>query len=186
MLNGILSSGDSARLPKLACEPGRFLRCEAHVRCRVTPTPRRIRRTMTEAQANGALILVVDDDDRSRELMRIVLRHAGYRVVAAPGPQAAIAMLATERPAAAVVDLLMPDMNGLEFCRWVREQPELASMRFVLLTGMDTQETRNDARDAGADAVVTKPFDRIRLLAQLGALLDPAPVAVFPEERKAR
>jgi two-component system alkaline phosphatase synthesis response regulator PhoP len=141
---------------------------------------------MTEAEANGALILVVDDDDRSRELMRIVLRHAGYRVVAAPGPQAAIAMLATERPAAAVVDLLMPDMNGLEFCRWVREQRELASMGFVLLTGMDTQETRNDARDAGADAVVTKPFDRLRLLEQLGALLDPAPVATLPEGRKAR
>jgi two-component system alkaline phosphatase synthesis response regulator PhoP len=95
-------------------------------------------------------------------------------------------MLATERPAAAVVDLLMPDMNGLEFCRWVREQRELASMGFVLLTGMDTPETRNDARDAGADAVVTKPFDRIRLLEQLGALLDPAPVATLPEERKAR
>jgi DNA-binding response OmpR family regulator len=139
---------------------------------------------MNEAKANGALILVVDDDDRSRELMRIVLRHAGYRVVATPGPQAAIAMLATERPAVAVVDLLMPDMNGLEFCRWIREQRDLASMRFVLLTGMDTQETRNEARDAGADAVVTKPFDRIRLLEQLRTLLDPAPVASFPAGRK--
>jgi two-component system alkaline phosphatase synthesis response regulator PhoP len=139
---------------------------------------------MNEAKANGALILVVDDDDRSRELMRIVLRHAGYRVVAAPGPQAAIAMLATERPAVAVVDLLMPDMNGLEFCRWVREQRDLASMRFVLLTGMDTQETRDEARGAGADAVVTKPFDRIRLLEQLRTLLDPAPVASFPAGRK--
>jgi CheY-like chemotaxis protein len=113
---------------------------------------------------NGALVLVVDDDDRSRELMRIVLRHAGYRVVAAPGPQAAIALLATERPAVAIVDLLMPEMNGLDFCRWLRAQPALATMRFVLLTGMDTQDTRNEARDAGADTVVTKPFDRIRLL----------------------
>lgn len=129
----------------------------------------------SDESANGALVLVVDDDDRSRELMRIVLRHAGYRVVAAPGPQAAIALLATERPAVAVVDLLMPDMTGLEFCRWLRAQPALATIRFVLLTGMDTQETRHEARDAGADAVVTKPFDRIRLLEQLAALLAPGP-----------
>jgi DNA-binding response OmpR family regulator len=122
---------------------------------------------------NGALVLVVDDDDRSRELMRIVLRHAGYRVVAAPGPQAAIALLATERPAVAIVDLLMPEMNGLDFGRWLRAQPALATMRFVLLTGMDTQDTRNEARDAGADTVVTKPFDRIRLLERLNSLLAP-------------
>ena len=126
---------------------------------------------------SGALVLVVDDDDRSRELMRIVLRHAGYRVVATPGPQAAIALLATERPAVAIVDLLMPEMTGIEFCRWIRSQPMLASMRFVLLTGMDTADTRDDARAAGADAVVTKPFDRLRLLEQLTALLAPGPVA---------
>jgi CheY-like chemotaxis protein len=126
---------------------------------------------------DGALVLVVDDDDRSRELMRIVLRHAGYRVVAAPGPQAAIAMLATEQPAVAIVDLLMPGMTGLELCRWMRAQPALASMRFVLLTGMDTGDTRAEARAAGADAVVTKPFDRISLLDQLASLLVAGPVA---------
>ena len=107
--------------------------------------------------------------------MRIVLRHAGYRVVAAPGPQAAIALLATERPAVAIVDLMMPEMTGLEFCRWLRSQEQLAPIRFVLLTGMDTQETRDEAREAGADAVVTKPFDRLKLLGQLAALLAPGP-----------
>ena len=132
---------------------------------------------MNDNAASGALVLVVDDDDRSRELLRIVLRHAGYRVVAAPGPQAAIALLATERPDAALVDLLMPGMSGLEFCRWVRGRPEFGSLRFVLLTGMDTEETRQEAREAGADAVVTKPFDRLRLLEQLSALLASRPVA---------
>jgi CheY-like chemotaxis protein len=128
-------------------------------------------------EASGELVLVVDDDDRSRDLMRIVLRHAGYRVVAAPGAQAAVALLATERPAAALVDLLMPGMDGLEFCRWVRASPELRDLRFVLLTGMDTAQTRDEAREAGADAVVTKPFDRIRLLEQLTCLLASRPVS---------
>lgn len=128
-------------------------------------------------ETSGELVLVVDDDDRSRELLRIVLRHAGYRVVAAEGAQAAVALLAAERPAVALVDLLMPGMDGLEFCRWVRARPELEQMRFVLLTGMDTDDTRRDAREAGADAVVTKPFDRIRLLEQLTSLLASRPVS---------
>ena len=130
-----------------------------------------------ETKAGGELMLVVDDDDRSRELMGIVLRHAGYRVVAVPAAPAAVALLATERPAVALVDLLMPGMDGLEFCRWVRGQPQLEQMRFVLLTGMDTDETRREARAAGADAVVTKPFDRIRLLEQLTSLLASRPVS---------
>jgi DNA-binding response OmpR family regulator len=121
--------------------------------------------------SNAPLVLVVDDDPRSRELMRIVLRHAGYRVLAAPDGPAAVALLAVERPAVALVDLLMPGMSGLDFCRWARAQREFEDMRFVLLTGMDTEETRNDAREAGADAVVTKPFERLNLLAQLTDLL---------------
>ena len=147
------------------------------LRCRARPVPLESGPMSADESSNGTLVLVVDDDDRSRELMRIVLRHAGYRVVAAPGPQAAIALLATERPAVAIVDLLMPVMTGLEFCRWLRAQPALAAMCFVLLTGMDTQDTRNEAREAGADAVVTKPFDRIRLLEQLESLLAARPAA---------
>jgi CheY-like chemotaxis protein len=116
-------------------------------------------------------ILVVDDDPRSRELMTLILKHAGFAVVAAEHPQAAIALLATTRPALALVDFMMPGMDGLEFCRWVRLQPAQAAMRFVLLTGMDSAETRKDAAAAGADAVVTKPFDRPQLLSQLNSLL---------------
>jgi CheY-like chemotaxis protein len=118
------------------------------------------------------LLLVVDDDSRSRELMTLVMKHAGFMVIAAEHPQQAISLLATARPAMALVDYLMPGMNGLDFCRWVRRQPGLAGMRFVLLTGMDSDETRAEAEAAGADAVVTKPFDRLQLLARMNSLLE--------------
>lgn len=121
--------------------------------------------------------MVVDDDARSRELMRLVLGHAGYRVVVAPDARVAIGLLAAERPAAILADLLMPGMTGIEFCRWARSQPDLADLRFVLLTGMDAAETRDEALAAGADAVVTKPFDRTQLVAQLQALLACRPTA---------
>lgn len=118
------------------------------------------------------LVLVVDDDARSRELTTLILNSAGITAAAAEDPQAAIALLATVRPALALVDLVMPGMSGLEFCGWVRLQPEHAAMRFVLLTGMDSDETRREAARAGVDAVVTKPFDRPQLLTQLNSLLD--------------
>lgn len=104
--------------------------------------------------------------------MQLILRHAGYPVIAAEHPQAAIALLAEARPALALVDYMMPGMNGLEFCRWVRQHPDHTAMRFVLLTGMDSDATFAEARDAGADAVVTKPFDRLELLARLNSLLE--------------
>jgi CheY-like chemotaxis protein len=124
---------------------------------------------MTER--NGPLVLVVDDDSRSRELLRLILSHAGYRVLAAPEAQSAVAMLEIERPALVLADCMMPGMTGIEFCRWIRGRPELAGLRFVLVTGMDDDATQSGARDAGVDAVVTKPFDRLGLLAQLSTLL---------------
>lgn len=117
------------------------------------------------------LLLVVDDDARSRELLTVVLKHAGFSVIAAADTQAAIALLATARPALALVDFMMPGMNGLEFCRWLRRQAEHAAMRLVLLTGMDSDATRREAAVVGADAVVIKPFDRLQLLSQLNSLL---------------
>jgi CheY-like chemotaxis protein len=133
------------------------------------PTVRTIVARMEEL--NGPLVLVVDDDSRSRELLCIVLRHAGYRVIAAADVQAAVALLQPERPAAVFADLLMPGMSGLDFCRWTRTRPEFADMRFIVLTGMDADDTREEAREAGADALITKPFERVELLATLNGLL---------------
>jgi DNA-binding response OmpR family regulator len=119
------------------------------------------------------LVLIVDDDSRSRELVTHILRHAGYAVTAAAHPPQAMALLAEVRPVLALVDYLMPGMNGLEFCRWLRQQPSLATMRCVLLTGMDSGDFSAAAWAAGADDIVIKPFDRIELLARLSALLQP-------------
>ena len=122
--------------------------------------------------SNPSLILVVDDDSRSRELMSIILRADGHQVIVAGDPQEAIGLLATARPALSLIDYVMPGMNGVEFCRWVRLQAEHAALRLVLLTGMDSVELHAEAQAAGAAAVVTKPFDRLGLLARLNSLLD--------------
>jgi CheY-like chemotaxis protein len=122
------------------------------------------------AAPSEPLVLVVDDDDRSRELLRIVLRRAGHRVLAAADAQAAVALLDVERPEVVIADGMMPGMSGVEFCRWLRSQPALAQVGCMLLTGLDTRQLRDDARAAGADAVLTKPFDRAELLDQLTSI----------------
>lgn len=123
-------------------------------------------------KSSPCLIMVVDDDSRSRELMTIILRTAGHEVMVAGDPQEAIALLSTAQPALALVDYVMPGMNGVEFCRWVRLQSEHTALRLVLLTGMDSVEIHAEAQAAGADGVVTKPFDRLALLSRLNSLLE--------------
>jgi CheY-like chemotaxis protein len=63
------------------------------------------------------LLLVVDDDARSRELLGVILHHAGFDVAAAADARAAVELLATHEPVLALVDGLMPGMSGIEFCR---------------------------------------------------------------------
>jgi CheY-like chemotaxis protein len=132
------------------------------------PRARTIGLAMEDTQL--PLVLVVDDDSRSRELMRIILRHAGYRVIVATDAQAAVALLEVERPEIALVDFMMPGMTGLEFCRWIRAHPDMGDLRFVLLTGMDDDETRRESLLAGVDSVVIKPFERVNLLSRLERL----------------
>lgn len=115
-------------------------------------------------------ILVVDDDARAVELMRLILQHAGYRVVTAGDGATALELLPTERPRLVIADFMMPGMTGLDLCRRARAEAG-SGFAFVLLTGMDDEATRRQAQEAGADDVLTKPFDRMELLARLARLL---------------
>ena len=117
-------------------------------------------------------VLVIDDDPRSRKLMAIVLGNAGYRVATASDGHAGLACLAIERPDVVLVDLLMPGIDGFEFCRRVRARPGLAELPLVLLTAMASAEVQQQARSAGANGFMAKPFDRTELLACLAGLQD--------------
>jgi two-component system response regulator ResD len=112
--------------------------------------------------------LVVDDDDRSRELLQQLLMLDGYEVRAVGGGQAALALLANEIPDVAVIDLRMPGMDGLELCRKIRGlAPRGNDLPVVVLTGMDDDEARLAAIEAGADEVLVKPVMRTMLQERL-------------------
>ncbi|HEV3072023.1 MAG TPA: response regulator transcription factor [Solirubrobacteraceae bacterium] len=114
-------------------------------------------------------ILVVDDDRAVREALRRALQLVGYEVrTAEDGPQTLDA-IALEVPDAVVLDVGLPDMDGLEVCRRLRLLQNRVPI--LILTARDAVEDRIDGLDAGADDYMTKPFDVGELQARLRALL---------------
>ena len=104
--------------------------------------------------------LVVDDDPRSRELMRIVLEVEGYRARLAGDGVEALEMLRARLPDVVLLDLRMPGMDGLEFCRRARAIAGAAVVPIVVLSGLADQATRASVAASGASAFLAKPLDR--------------------------
>jgi CheY-like chemotaxis protein len=124
------------------------------------------------AVAHRPVVLVADDDAAIRQLVTEVLEEAlGARVVAVADGRAAITALAGEPPAALVLDLLMPAVDGLAVLRWLRTRPPDSQPPVVALTATSGPEGEA-ALGLGAAAVVPKPFDVDALAAAVRPLLD--------------
>ncbi|HSE80327.1 MAG TPA: response regulator transcription factor [Gaiellaceae bacterium] len=116
-------------------------------------------------------ILVVDDERAVRESLRRALELEGYDVELAADGQEALELLESEstQPDALVLDVLMPEVDGLEVCRRLRRAG--SRLPVLMLTARAEVENRVEGLDAGADDYVTKPFALEELLARLRALL---------------
>jgi two-component system KDP operon response regulator KdpE len=125
-------------------------------------------------------ILVVDDDPQIRRVMRVTLTGQGYEVDDAKNGDSALEKLRQERFDLVLLDMNMPGMSGLETCRAIRSQSEIA---LIMLTVRDTESDKVDALDAGADDYITKPYNPPELLARIRAALRRAPSMQEPGER---
>jgi two-component system response regulator MprA len=121
------------------------------------------------ASADPNLLLVVDDDESVRRSVARALRRDGFDVTEAADGNAALVELARARPAAVVLDVLMPEPNGLEVCRRIRARGDLTPI--LMLTARDLVDDRVAGLDAGADDYLAKPFALEELRARLRALL---------------
>jgi len=117
----------------------------------------------------NASILVVDDDRAVRNALRRVLRLAGYEVQTAEGGLEALDVIARSVPDAVVLDIGLPDIDGLEVCRRLRRLQNRVPI--LILTARDEVADRIDGLDVGADDYMVKPFDVGELGARLRALL---------------
>jgi two-component system response regulator MprA len=114
-------------------------------------------------------ILVVDDDRSVRDAVRRALTLGGYEVESADDGREALQRLSTAPPDAVVLDVGMPEIDGLEVCRRVRSSGDRVPI--LMLTARDSVSDRIDGLDAGADDYLVKPFDIGELKARIRALL---------------
>jgi len=116
----------------------------------------------------GETVLVVEDSPGIARALRAALDARGYRPIIAITGQAAIDAAALVDPAAIILDLGLPDMDGIEVCRRVRSWSDVP---IIVLTAADDEHRRVTALDDGADDYVTKPFSTPELLARLRVAL---------------
>lgn len=119
-------------------------------------------------------ILVVDDDPQIRRVMRTTLTANGYEVSDARSGEEALERLRGGRYDLLLLDVNMPGMGGLETCRTVRSDSDLA---IIMLTVRNSEKDKVEALDAGADDYVVKPFGTPELLARIRAALRRAPLS---------
>jgi DNA-binding response OmpR family regulator len=120
-------------------------------------------------------VLVVDDDAMIRKLVVSNLAKRSYRTREASNGQQAQAMIREETPDLFIIDLVMPNMSGVELCTWIRMQGHETPI--IVLSAYDQEDMKVQALDAGADDYVTKPFKVEEFLARMRALVRRATVA---------
>jgi two-component system KDP operon response regulator KdpE len=125
-------------------------------------------------------IIVVDDDPQIRRVMRVTLTGQGYEVDDATNGEAALEKLRDQRFDLVLLDMNMPGMSGLETCRTIRAQSDVA---IIMLTVRDGEGDKVDVLDAGADDYVTKPYNPPELLARIRAALRRTPSMQGPAGR---
>jgi two-component system KDP operon response regulator KdpE len=111
-------------------------------------------------------VLVVDDEAQILRALRVILRDSGFEALPANTAEEALDVAALQRPDAAIIDLLLPDFDGVELCRRLREWSD---MPVIVLSAVGEEEAKVRALAAGADDYVTKPFGPRELVARLQA-----------------
>ena len=127
----------------------------------------------------GKKVLVVDDDVKTVELVKLYLNRDGYRVITAYNGIDALQIARESHPDLIVLDLMLPGMSGLDICRTLRAESEVP---IIMLTALTTDDDRLTGLDLGADDYVTKPFSPRELAARVRAVLRRLPGERGPEK----
>jgi two-component system OmpR family response regulator len=116
-------------------------------------------------------VLIVDDDPIIIDIVTTVLDLEDFATSTAHDGPTALAMIDDDPPDAVVLDVMMPDMTGLEVCRQLKDSDEHANLPIILLTAKDQPEDRRAGLEAGCDAYLAKPFSPLELIDVIENLL---------------
>lgn len=122
-------------------------------------------------------ILVVEDEEYVRGLLRLTIERAGYQVIEAPDAEEALTLLVEERPNLILLDIQLPGMNGFELCTRLKTDPMRRQIPVLMLTALSEEAEREQGLKAGADGYVVKPFGPFALLNRIRSVLGDEPTA---------
>lgn len=117
-------------------------------------------------------ILLIDDDPDNRDLIRFVLKKAGYEVLETYNGVIGIELAHKEMPDMVLLDLAMPEMDGWEVARRLKTDPDTKQIKIVALTVRTLAEDRRQAIEAGVDGYLTKPISVNTFIDDVGRFLD--------------
>ena len=119
----------------------------------------------------GPTILVIEDYSDTRQLLSGMLRYRGFNVVEAEDGLEGLLKASSTYPDLIILDLAMPQMDGVEAARRIHAQPKLARTPIIVISAFVTKEVEADVRAAGCVAIFPKPFDVKALLAKINSTL---------------
>lgn len=122
----------------------------------------------------GKCVLVVEDQEDNRQILRDLLGNAGFDLVEAENGEQALAALAIRRPDLILMDIQLPIMDGYEATRRIRADPEMKSIPIIAVTSYALTGDEAKALAAGCNAYVTKPYSPRALLAKVREYIRPA------------
>jgi DNA-binding response OmpR family regulator len=117
-------------------------------------------------------ILIVDDEPNIVLSLEFLMQHSGFEVAVARDGEDALAQMAAFRPDLVLLDIMLPKLNGYEVCQKLRENPDWAGVKVVMLSAKGRELEVSKGLALGADAYVTKPFSTRELIDQVRRLLD--------------
>ena len=118
-------------------------------------------------------LLIVDDEDGVRALVRMTLDSGVYEIFEASEGFEALDLAREHRPDLVLLDVMLQDVSGMDVCRKIKDDPDLASTTVVMLTARAQTNDVGDAEEAGADGYFTKPFSPIALTRKVESILGP-------------
>ena len=116
-------------------------------------------------------ILITDDDEAILELIKINLELAGHEVISATNAMRAYALLLQENPDMAIIDVMMPEVDGFTLAQRIRNNPDYENLPILMLTALGTLDDKKKGFDAGVDDYLVKPFEIEELKLRVRALL---------------
>jgi DNA-binding response OmpR family regulator len=117
-------------------------------------------------------IMLVDDDTHIHKLMSIILERGGFSVMSVTNSETALALLENSTPDLFILDMMMPQVDGVELCRRIRQRPQTARTPVIILSARSDTQSVKRAMEAGVDAYLSKPTLHHELVARIRDLLN--------------